>query len=324
MNGNGSLEQRLASAWALAPADGFASTDRRIAALLAHQEAARAPRRWRTLRVALVLAAALLVLAGAGAVAMRLLDLVATATPGTAVAWDQGVEINQRQVHDGYAVTLARGYADINQVVLGVSVERAGDSQRLDRGFVTELRDPAGVVLGPAGGVGFGANDAKGLAEMLTFGPATSNDGEYTLRLGMAGEGEQQDMAWTFKFALPAPAGAVVHVAQTQTTSEASITVDDVRLSPTMISAEIHLEPTDREASGWSAIGSFKHGDQTIAIDWGVNRGPSDLDQTAGTYSGTGDPAGEWTLVITELVGQRPDGTQVRLEGPWEFAFSAP
>ena len=324
MNGNGSLEQRLASAWALAPADGFASTDRRIAALAAHPEAARAPRRWRTLRVALALAAALLVLAGAAGAAMRLLDLVATATPGTAVAWDQGVEINQRQVHEGYAVTLARGYADFNQVVLGVSVERAGDSQPLDRGFVTELSDPAGVVLGPAGAVTFGANDAKGLAEMLTFGPATSNDGEYTLRLGMAGEGEQQDMAWTFKFALPAPAGAVVHVAQTQTTGEASITVDDVRLSPTMTSAAIHLEPTDREASGWSAIGSFKHGDQTIAIDWGVNRGPSDLDQTAGTYSGTGDPAGEWTLVITELVGQRPDGTQVRLEGPWEFAFSAP
>ena len=324
MNGNETLEHRLASAWALAPADGFASTDRRIAALLAHQEAARAPRRWRTLRVALVLAAGLLVLAGAAAGAMRLLDLVATATPGTAVAWDQGVEINQRQVHDGYAVTLARGYADINQVVLGVSVARAGDSQRLDRGFVTELRDPAGVVLGPVGAMRFGANDAKGLAEMLTFGPATSNDGEYTLRLGMAGEGEQSDMAWTFKFALPAPAGAVVHVAQTKTTHEASIAVGDVRLSPTMISAAIHLEPTDREASGWSAIGSFRHGDQTIAIDWGANRGPSDLDQTAGTYSGTGDPAGEWTLVITELVGQRPDGTQVRLEGPWEFAFSAP
>lgn len=285
MNGNGSLEQRLASAWALAPADGFASTDRRIAALAAHPEAAQPPRRWRTLRVALALAATLLVLAGAGAVAMRLLDLVATATPGTAVAWDQGVEINQRQVHDGYAVTLARGYADTNQVVLGVSVERAGDSQPLDRGFVTELLDPAGVVLGPVGGVGFGANDAKGLAEMLTFGPTTSSDGEYTLRLGIAGEGEQPDMAWTFRFKLPAPAGALVQVAQTQKTGEASIAVGDVRLSPTMISASIHLEPTDQEASGWSAIGYFKHGDQTIAIDWGVNRGPSDLDQTAGTYS---------------------------------------
>jgi hypothetical protein len=99
--------------------------------------------------------------------------------------------------------------------------------------------------------------------------------------------------------------------------------VGDVRLSPTMITAAIHLEPTDREASGWSAIGYFKRTDQTIAIDWGINRGPSDLDQTAGTYSGTGDPASASTLVITELVGERPDGTQVRLEGPWEFAFSA-
>ena len=97
-----------------------------------------------------------------------------------------------------------------------------------------------------------------------------------------------------------------------------------MRLSLTMISASIHLEPSDREASGWSAVGYFTHGDQTIAMDWGGRRGPSDLDQTAGIYAGTGDPAGAWTLVITELVGERPDGTQVRLEGPWESTFSAP
>ncbi len=324
MNLNGSLEYRLASAWAMAPSDGFASTDRRIAALTAYPESSRAPRRWRTLRVALALAAALLVLAGAAAGAMRLLDLVATATPGMAVAWDQGVEINQRQVHDGYAVTLARGYADINQVVLGVSVERAGDSQPLDLGFVTELRDPAGVILGPADGVSFGVNDANGQAEMLTFAPTTSSAGEYTLRLGITEPGGQTDLAWTFRFPLKPPSGAVVDVAQTQTTAQASVDLGEVRLSPTLITAAIHVEATDLSDSGWSAIGYFKHGDLTIDIDWGSGGGPTDLDQTAGTTAGTSDPAGAWTLVITELVGELPDGTQVRLEGPWEFAFSVP
>ena len=255
MNDNMALEHRLASAYALVPADGFASTDRRIAALTAHPEAARPTRRWRTVRVVLALAAALLVLAGAAAGAMRLLDLVATATPGMAVAWDQGVEINQRQVHDGYAVTLARGYADINQVVLGVSVERTGVRERLDLGFVTELRDPAGVILRPANGVSFGANNANGQAEMLTFAPTTSSAGEYTLRLGITGEGEQADMAWTFRFALPTPIGAVVQVAQTQTTDQASVDLGEVRLSPTLITAAIHLEPTDRDALGWAAFG---------------------------------------------------------------------
>ncbi len=95
-------------------------------------------------------------------------------------------------------------------------------------------------------------------------------------------------MAWTFQFELPAPAGALVQVAQTQTTDEASLDLGEVRLSPTMITAAIHLEPKDQEVSGWAAIGYFKHGDQTIAIDWGVNRGPSDLDQTAGTNAGIG------------------------------------
>jgi len=324
VNDNGSLEHRLASAFAMAPADGFASTDRRIAAVTAHPDVSGRPRRWRQLRVGLALAAAFIVLAGAAAGAMHLLDRVATGTPGIAVAWDQGVEIGQRQVHGDYAGPLARGYSDINQVVLALSVQQAagGGGARVDAGFVPELTDPAGVILAPGGAPSLGAHDATGQAEMLTFAPTTSSEGEYTLRLGIAGKGAQPDMAWTFQFNLPAPAGAVVHVAQTKSTDNGSVDLGDVRLSPTMISASLHLEPADREASGWSAIGYFKHGDQTIAIDWGVRRGPSDLDQTAGTYAGVEKVGGAWTLVITELVGERPDGTQVRLEGPWEFTFS--
>lgn len=322
MNDNMSLEPRLSSAFAAAPLDGFVSTDRRIAALTAHPDLSRRPRGWRLLRVGLALAAAFIVLAGAAAGAMHLLDRVATGTPGIAVAWDQGVEIGQRQVHGDYAVTLARGYADINQVVLALLVERAGGGGRVDAGFVPELTDPAGVILVPGGAPSLGAIDATGLAEMLTFAPTTSSDGNYTLRLGIVGKGTQPDMAWTFQFKLPAPAGVVIHVAQTKVTDKGSVAIGEVRLSPTMISAAIHIEPSDREASGWSAMGYFKHDDQTIDIDWGVRRGLSDLDQTAGTYAGTGDAAGAWTIVITELVGERPDGTQVRLQGPWEFTFT--
>jgi hypothetical protein len=319
---NIALEHRLASAYAVAPADAFASTDRRIAALTTHPDASRQPQRWRRLRVGLALAAAFIVLAGAAAAAMQLLDRVASGTAGTAVAWDQGVEIGQRQVHGDYAVTLARGYADINQVVLGVLVERVGDDGDVDVGFMPELTDPAGVILATGAAPSLGAIDATGRAEMLTFAPTTSSDGEYTLRL--AGSGEQPDVSWTFRFELPAPTGAVVRVAQTIATDNGSVEVGEVRLSPTMITASIHLEPSDEEASGWAAFGYFTHGDQTIDVDWGTRRGPGDLNQTAGTYAGMDDLGGAWTLVITELVGERPDGTQVRLEGPWEFSFSAP
>ncbi len=324
MNDNRSLEHRLASAFAVAPADGFASTDRRLAALTAHPDGSRSPRRWRALRVALALAAALLVLAGAAAAAMQLLSRVASGTPGTAVAWDQGVEIGQRQVHGDNAVTLARGYADINQVVLGVSVERVGEGGHPDVVFVTQLTDPAGVILASGEAPTLGVIDATGQAEMLTFAPTTSSDGDYTLRLGVAGEDGRRDMAWTFRFRLPAPTGTVVQVAQTKATDDVSLDLGEVRLSPTMISASIHLEPSHGEASGWAAIGYFKHGDQTIDIDWGVSRGPTNLDQTAGTNAGMDDVGGAWTLVITKLVGERPNGTQVGLEGPWEFTFSAP
>lgn len=326
MNDNRSLEYRLASAFAVAPADGFTSTDLRIATLTAHPEVSRRPRPWRQLRAGLAVAAAFFVLAGAAATAIQLLERVASGTPGTAVAWDQGVKIGQRQVHGDYAVTLARGYADINQVVLAVSVERVGGDGRPDvgSGFEPELRDPAGVILARGKALSRGANDADGQAEMLTFAPTTSSDGEYTLQLRVVAEGGKPDQVWTFRFALPAPAGAVVHVAQTQATDDASIAVADVRLSPTMLTAAIHLEPTDREAFGWAAIGYFKHGSQIINIDWGTMSGANELDQTAGTVAGTDDWTGTWTLVITELVGNRPDDSQLRLEGPWEFTFNAP
>lgn len=324
MNDNRSLGHRLTSAYAVAPTDGFASTDRRLAALTAHADTSRWPWPGRRLRVGFALAATFIVFAGAAAGAMHLLDRVATGTPGLEVAWDQGVEIGERQVHGDYAVTLARGYADLNQVVLGLSVERVGDGGRLDVGFVSELRDPAGINLAPGSAPSLGANDAHGVAEMLTFAPTTSSDGDYTLRLGIPAQGGQPDMAWTFRFSLPAPAGAVVSVAKTQATDEGSIAVNEVRLSPTMITASIHLEPSDREVSGWAAFGYFKHGDKTVDIDWGAISARSDLDLTAGTYAGTDDPAGAWTLVVTELAGDRPDGTQLRLKGPWEFSFDVP
>ena len=323
MNDTTSLEHRLASAYAVVPADGFASTDRRVAAVMA---LADAPRRlpWRRLRVGLALAAALILLAGAAAAAISLLDRITSATPGIAVAWDQGVEIGERQVHGDYAVTLARGYVDVNQVVLAVSVERVDGTGPLDVGFATELRDPAGVVLAPAA-LSFGGTDARGLAEVLAFAPPSSSDGDYVLRLGLMTMGASgPDMPWMFRFALPAPAGAVVRVDQTRETQAASVDVSEVRLGTTMITASIHIEPSDREASGWAAMGYLEHGDQTIDLDWGSIPGASDLDLIAGTYAGTDDPAGAWTLVITELVGERPDDTQVRLQGPWEFTFSVP
>ncbi|OGO59150.1 MAG: hypothetical protein A2V85_07250 [Chloroflexi bacterium RBG_16_72_14] len=324
MNDGTSLEHRLASAYAVVPADGFAFTDRRVAALTAVTDA---PRRlpWRRLRVGLALAAALVLLAGAAAAAINLLDRVMSATPGTAVAWDQGVEIGQRQVHGDYAVTLARGYVDVNRVVLAVSVERVDGTGPVDAGFVTELRDPAGVLLASGTGLSFGGTDDRGLAEVLAFAPPTSNDGEYALRLGLMTMGASEpDMPWTFRFALPAPVGAVVRVDQTRETQAASVDLGEVRLGATMITASIHIEPSDREASGWAAMGYLEHGDATIDIDWGSIPGPSDLDLIAGTNAGTEDPAGAWMFVITELVGERPDDTQVRLQGPWEFPFSVP
>jgi hypothetical protein len=39
--------------------------------------------------------------------------------------------------------------------------------------------------------------------------------------------------------------------------------------------------------------------------------------------AGLDDPAGDWTFVIGEMVGDNAD-SQVRIGGPWEFSFSMP
>ncbi|HEY5435538.1 MAG TPA: hypothetical protein VIK13_09920 [Candidatus Limnocylindrales bacterium] len=315
------LQHRLVAAYAVDPPQGFSVVDKRLSSAMLGNETGR----WhlgRGPRVMLGLAVAFLLLAGVTAGAITVLDRIAGGTPGTQVAWDRGVEIGQREVHGDFAVALVRGYADINGVVLGLSVERAGRSSKGDvPGLALELRDPAGTVL-PAGSVpALGALDeAPRVDEVVTFAPTTRSDGDYTLRLGFTPTGKDGDLPWSFRFQLPAPLGAVVHLDQAQVVDGTSIQVGTLRLSPTALTAAIHVDPAEADASAWGVVGSFRHGDTAVRIDWNT-LGSTDLDLTAGTYSGVDDAAGKWTLTVTELVGDRPDGSQVRLQGPWQFTF---
>jgi hypothetical protein len=145
-------------------------------------------------------------------------------------------------------------------------------------------------------------------------------DGDYTLRLGFTPAGTDGALPWSSRFQLPAPLGAVVHLDQARVVDGTSVQVGTLRLSPTALTAAIHVDPAVADASAWGVVGSFQHGNTAVRIDWST-LGPTDLDLTAGTYVGVDDAAGTWTLTVTELVGDRPDGSQVRLQGPWQFTF---
>lgn len=323
MNPTTSIEERLATAYAVEPGGGFDAVDARLAAAMAgavepHPRLVRR-RAWKIL----LLAAALLVLVGATISALRLLGQVATVTPGMSVAWDRGVGIGQRQVSGGYAVTLERGYADLNQVILGVSVEPVAGVRNESPVLDTELRGPAGVELQP-GALSFGAGSPQGDAEMLVFHASATVEGEYTLRLGLQGPFAAIGPPLTYRFSLPDAGGASIRVGESQQTEAGVLTLGAVRLSPTTIVASLHLAPSSPETPDWGPIGYFEHGDLTIELAQGGGDGAAEPTWTGSTVNGVDDPTGAWTLVVTELVGDREDGSQVRLQGPWAFSFEVP
>jgi len=59
------------------------------------------------------------------------------------------------------------------------------------------------------------------------------------------------------------------------------------------------------------------------AIAWSSS-GTSDTELRMGTAEGTDAPSGTWTITVTELVGVRPDLSQIRLQGPWAFTVEVP
>ena len=128
---------------------------------------------------------------------------------------------------------------------------------------------------------------------------------------------------WVFHFTLPEPAGVIVAGGSTAEVASASIDLGEVRIAPTMITADIVVRPTDEENFGWAPIGSIRHGKDDFTFSWSSS-GASDTELRMGTDEGTDASSGTWTITITELVGVRPDLSQVRLKGPWVFTVEVP
>ena len=95
------------------------------------------------------------------------------------------------------------------------------------------------------------------------------------------------------------------------------------RVFAVLITAGIVLHPTDQESFGWAPVGSIRHGKDQFSIAWSSS-GASDTELRMGTAEGTDAASGTWTITVTELVGERPDQSQVRLQGPWVFTVEVP
>jgi hypothetical protein len=369
MTTSNEIETRLLRAVAFEPSeDGLRWLDQRVSQTVARPVAL--PRRGFSfprliLRPVLVIAAFLL-LAGAVAGGMGLLDqLFQSSAPGWRTAWDRAERLDLKQTDAGVTIALERAYADLNQVLVGFTVEGleaapvTGHGEPYPIEWRAELRDPTGRTadqwsttgtgtaitdpsLSAVGNFWEGAVTPVAGTWVLTFTAVGYNSGGFVSGECYVGNTDPAcenpppnamvDGTWRFEFALPAPAGTVVSPNVSATQGQATLTLTELRITPTMISARIAMYVGDRPVAYWSFIPSsddVRHG----GTSYGLWTGSHILDEAPfeegpemelSTIAGSDDAAGTWEIVIPELHYGMNNSEEIHLVGPWTLTVTIP
>jgi hypothetical protein len=109
--------------------------------------------------------------------------------------------------------------------------------------------------------------------------------------------------------------------------SDVAVTLDEFRASGSSLLAYLSIEvlPEAPQGEAWTPIGHLEFDGRRI--DLAAVRDGEDGTLIASAVEGLDDPAGDWKLVIDELVGhngQWPENEQIRISGPWVFEFEVP
>ena len=367
------IEARLLRAFELTPSEaGLRWLDGRVARAMA-QPTAVPSRRLRArplvLRVVLLLVAFLL-LAGAVVGGMRLLDQIfeSSGMPGWRMAWDRAERLDLAQTDAGVTITLVRAYADLNQVLVGFTVEGlqaaplSGHGEPAAIEWSARLRDPAGrteeewrpSMLGRV-------VDEPGLtAVALTWeGAVAPQAGTWELIFTSVGyhaggmvSGEcyvgstdptcanpppraMVDGTWRFAFELPKPAGTVLSPNVASTHGAATLTLTELRVSPTMITSLIAMRVSGGSVADWHPNISIRRDGTSYDSRSGYHvtqdlaaQGPEGDVWEFYTIAGADDATGTWEIEISELTYRSttdtPDEEQIHLSGPWTLTVIVP
>ena len=342
------IEIRLRQALEVSPPEeGGRALDDRVARAMAEPTAAHA---WRvggsrSLLRPLALAAALALVAGTVAATLTLLErIIGESTPGVQAAWDDAEVLALRQSDAGVTIALERAYADVNQVAVFFTVEGletvasgAGDLAPLE--WTAELRDPGGrsaeewaVVRGGTEGneIGLSANvhtwegavtPMAGTWE-LTFTSIGYNSGAFVP--GECPEGSTDpactspapsamtEGTWRFEFDLPEPAGSVVPTDLTATEGDVTLTISELRISPTMIAASTALRVDGETVTSWDTANNTlvsiegPSGTYTANTSYHLTQdpdtqGPNGDENLFLTTEGSDEATGAWTITVQQL-----------------------
>jgi hypothetical protein len=361
------IETRLAQALSFEPsADGLRWLDQRVAGIATGPAVARrsAPGLRLFLRPAAVIAAFVL-LTGAVAAALGLLDRIVESSgqPGWHVAWDNAERLDLTATNAGVTINLERAYADINQVLVGFTVAgleaRASSGGQAAMQWRVDIQDPAerSSAQWATSSTGMGMEQTGLSAVVQTWEGAVAPDaGTWVVTftsVGYHGGGlvpgqctagstlpeclnpPPNDMVngtWRFEFELPKPVGVVVAPEAGTSVGVGTLSLPELRLSPTMISATLGLRVADRTILDWSwTNGVVRHDGTSYPFQSSDHlttdpngQGPlGDLNRLM-TVTGSGSASGTWEVELGTITYQTSDGEEVLPGGPWTITVSVP
>lgn len=322
------LERRLFGLFAYPmSADQVAAVHARLAAA-STPTAPRVPfRRSRSRLVrGLVLAALLTLLVVAAAVAsLELLErVVSEAEPGSRTAFDDAVALDITVQTPAGDLTIDRGYADANRVMLALVMPSADvhGFLRLTDGAGREWRTFASASVSEESGT------TAFVETWIAPEPIAPGDLAFTL-VSQDPEHPDEPDASSVEFVLPVVAGSTVTPEQSVEREEITMTLHSFTVTATSVHAQVTAGPLDADRSWAAASLTYElDGANPLAEAGGFEIELEDVAgvgrRLLGVDAGVEDAAGEWTFRIGELVGADAEGEQVRIAGPWEFSFTLP
>ncbi len=257
------------------------------------------------------------------------------------VPWHRGVEIGASQVIDGYRVTIDRAYGDATRLALAISVvderERSGTTELA--AMATIVTDEAGEYT--SGGGAESRPDGSYAAASVVWkqpsilpmpaGPRwihvvvpfieVRDDTVPPPNADAVGWNPWHRHAgpWTFDFELAVDGGTAIMPDAVSDIDGVRVAVTRLIAAPSVVRVEFRIDGNLPPGS-WSPVGEIRHDGRHLRFVYGDLTPSPDHTVAFLTDGGVNDPAGEWTVVIEELVGD--DGT--RLPGPWVLRFDGP
>ncbi|MEX2136135.1 MAG: DUF4179 domain-containing protein [Chloroflexota bacterium] len=364
------IETRLLRAVAVEPPeDGLRWLDQRVAQIAARPVAL--PRRGlsspRLILHPVALLAAFVLLTGAVVGALGLLDWIieSSGQPGWQTAWDEAERLDLSATDAGVTINVERAYADLNQVLVGFTVAglevpttAVEDPPALQ--WMVEIQDPTGRSseqwATSQGGMGMDETGLSAVVQtwegvvapsagtwVLTFTSVGYHGGGFVPGQCTVGATEPEcvsppptgmiDGTWQFRFQLPEPIGAIVSTDAQATVGQGTLTLTELRVSPTMIKATMALQVAGAAILDWGWVGGGSVRQDGTAYSFHAGRhvttdpeqqGPMGDVNELMTVAGTDAVAGTWELEFAELSYRMSNGERVQLDGPWTLTVTVP